>query len=87
VVTKRVVVRKYFWYVDPSVQFLLGNGVPAPEGATIHPIAPPVPVSLDDDKIGFTVDVASRLDREQNDDAETRAVIVPIAAEELADSA
>jgi hypothetical protein len=74
--------------MDPSVRFLLGNDVPETEGATIHPITPPVPVSIDEDKIGFTVDVAGRLDREQTADVAPRAVIVPIVeAPPLADSA
>ena len=83
-------VPNYFWCMDPSVHFLLGNDVPTPEGATIHPIVPPVPVSLDDDKIGFTVDVAARLEPEPLPEAATEGVIVPIAEaapEELADSA
>lgn len=88
-VTEYDVVKKYFWCMDPSVQYLLGNDVPAPESATIHPIAPSTPASIDDDKIGFTLDVAMRLDRE-SDDEPARALIVPILkrpSEELADSA
>jgi hypothetical protein len=51
--------------MDPSVHFLLGSDLPTPEGATIHSIAPPVAVAeIDDDKIGFTLDVAMRLDQE-----------------------
>jgi len=71
------------------VQFLLGNGIPVPEGATIHQIAPPPPVEIDDDKIGFTLDVAMRLDQEQPSDAVRGGVIIPIDenAPELADSA
>jgi hypothetical protein len=75
--------------MDPSVQFLLGNGVAAPEAATIHSIVPATPASIDDDKIGFTLDVAMRLDRE-SDDEPAHSVIVPIVTAtptELADSA
>jgi hypothetical protein len=75
--------------MDPSVQFLLGNGVSAPEVATIHPITPATPAAIDDDKIGFTLDVAMRLDRD-SDDEPARTVIVPIVKPtppELADSA
>jgi hypothetical protein len=88
VVTERVEVRKYFWFMDPSVQFLLGHDLPEPEGATIHSIVPQAPVSIDHDKIGFTLDVAVRLDQEHSDD--TTAVVVPIleaSSEDLADSA
>jgi hypothetical protein len=63
VVTEKPVVTMYFCSMDPSVQFLLGVDVPTPEGATIHSLAPP-PVPIDDDKIGFTLDVAMRLDQE-----------------------
>ena len=76
--------------MDPSVQFLLGVQVPEPEGATIHPIAQPPPVQIDNDKIGFTLDVAMRLDQEQPSDVVPGAVIIPIdesAPEELADTA
>jgi len=75
--------------MDPSVQFLLGSGAPAPDVATIHPIAPATPASIDDDKIGFTLDVAMRLDQE-SDDEPADSVIVPIVTAsppELADSA
>jgi hypothetical protein len=76
--------------MDPSVQFLLGSDVPAPEGATIHSLVPSPPVEIDDDKIGFTLDVAMRLDQEQQPDASSHGVIVQIgknSPEELADSA
>jgi hypothetical protein len=74
--------------MDPSVQFLLGHDLPEPEGATIHSIVPQAPGSIDDDKIGFTLDVSMRLDQEQSQDI--RAVVVPIAEsppQDLADSA
>ena len=80
-------VREYFWTMDPSVQFLLGRDVPASEGATIHPIA--LPASIDDDKIGFTLDVAVRLDQE-SEEPEQPGVVIPLAEsppQELADSA
>jgi hypothetical protein len=89
VVTEKVMVTNYFWCMDPSVQFLLGSDIPTPDGATIHALTPPTPVSIDDDKIGFTLDVASRLDREA-DDVTASAQIVQItegSPEELADSA
>jgi len=76
--------------MDPSVQFLLGVQVPEPEGATIHPLTPPPPVEIDDDKIGFTLDVAMRLDQEQPPDVVPGGVVVPIdesAPEQLADTA
>jgi hypothetical protein len=75
--------------MDPSVQFLLGNGVAVPEGATIHSLAPALPESIDDDKIGFTLDVAMRLDRELAEDDAGQTSVVPIveAPPELADSA
>jgi len=82
------VVTHYFCYMDPSVQFLLGHDLPEPEGATIHSIVPQAPGSIDDDKIGFTLDVSMRLDQEQSQDI--RAVVVPIAEsppQDLADSA
>lgn len=74
--------------MDPSVQFLLGHDLPVPEAATIHSIVPRAPASIDDDKIGFTLDVAVRLDQEHSDDT-ARAIIVPIVetGQELADSA
>lgn len=89
-VTENDPVTKYFCGMDPSVQFLFGNDVPAPEGATIHTIAPPPPVRIDDDKIGFTLDVAMRLDQEQPSDVVSGGVIIPMdenAPEELADTA
>jgi hypothetical protein len=79
----------YFWHMDPSVAYLMGSDVPEPEGATIHPIAPSAPVHSDDDKIGFTLDVSMRLDRE-SEEREPGGVIVPIVestTEDLADSA
>ena len=63
--------------------------MPASEGATIHSIAAEAPVSIDENKIGFTLDVTVRLDQESDDDL-PRAEIVPIAEaapEELADTA
>jgi hypothetical protein len=90
VVTEKVVVTNYFWSMDPSIQFLLGSDIPSPDVATIHALTPPTPVSIDDDKIGFTLDVAVRLDQEQADDVSANALIVQIteaSPEELADSA
>ncbi len=86
-VTGNAEIAKYPRCMDPSVQFLTGK-VAATRGATIHPIVPETPVSLDDDKIGFTLDVAARLDREHSE--ENDGVIVPITdatQAELADSA
>jgi hypothetical protein len=74
--------------MDPSVQFLMGTDVPAPEGATIHSITPPSTVQIDDDKIGFTLDVAMRLDQDQL--ADVKGVVIPIdenQPEDLADTA
>ena len=88
-VTERVVVTKYFWCMDPSVHFLIGKDDACAEGATIHSIAPEAPVSIDENKIGFTLDVAVRLDQESDDDL-PRAEIVPDRrrrTQELADSA
>jgi hypothetical protein len=76
--------------MDPSVQFLLGNQVPASEGATIHSLAAPPLVQMDDDKIGFTLDVAMRLDQEQSSDVVPDGVIIAMdenAPEDLAESA
>jgi hypothetical protein len=76
--------------MDPSVQFLLGNDVPATKGATIHSIAPPLLVQIDDDKIGFTLGVAMRLDQKQPSDVVPQGVIISMveyAPGELADSA
>ena len=75
-----------------SVPFLLGNDVPTSKGATIHSIGlPPERIDdQDDHKIGFTLDVAVRLDREQSDRNAEAGVIIPMAenrARELADSA
>ena len=80
----------YFWCMDPSVQYLMGNDVPEPEGATIHSIVPISPVHIDDDKVGFTLDVSMRLDREQSEAIAQGGVIVQIVvnpSEDLADSA
>lgn len=79
----------YFWRMDPSVHYLMGSDVPEPEGATIHSIVPLSPDHSDDDKIGFTLDVSMRLDRE-SEEVEQGGVIVPIVkdrSEDLADSA
>jgi len=76
--------------MDPSVQFLLGNDVPTTDGATIHSIAPPPTLQSDDDKIGFTLDVAMRLDRDQPVEEPSLGVIISITEnrpEDLADSA
>jgi hypothetical protein len=89
-VTENTLVTNYFWCMDPSVQYLMGYDVPVAEGATIHPIVPLSPIQVDDDKIGFTVDVTMRLDQEQSHDDEQRGVVVPIVEspqERLADSA
>ena len=88
-VTEKEMIREYFCCMDPSVQFLLGNDVPTSEGATIHSIVPP-PELIDDDKVGFTIDVAVRLDREQSDQNAEPGVIVSMVEnppQELADSA
>jgi hypothetical protein len=74
--------------MDPSAQFLLGHDVPEPKGATIYPITPPTPVSPDADKIGFTLDVTMRLDRESDELARAGAVVpLDTSSPELADSA
>jgi hypothetical protein len=76
--------------MDPSVQFLLGVDVPEPAGATIHSIAPPTTVAIDDEKIGFTLDVAMRLDQEMPVEDVPGDNVVSInehAPEDLADSA
>jgi hypothetical protein len=87
VVTEKVGVREYFCGMYPSVQFLLGNGVPDSEGATIHSIVPVSPDPIDDNKIGFTLDVAVRLDQELSENARP-GVIVPLVEDpELADTA
>ena len=59
-----------------------------PPDSLIRSIVPQAPVSIDDDKIGFTLDVAVRLDQEHSDDTD-HAVIVPIVetGTDLADSA
>jgi hypothetical protein len=91
VVTEKVTVTNYFWGMDPSVRFLMGGDASEGHGATIHSIAPPPPIPGDDDgKIGFTLDVAMRLDQEGSEDDRPQGVVVPIAEEppqELADSA
>jgi len=66
------------------------NDVPTPEGATIHSIVPLPPIANDDDKIGWTLDVAMRLDQERAVKEAPQGVIIPIirnSPEELADSA
>ena len=75
--------------MDPSVAYLMGSDAPEPEGATIHPIAPSAPVHSDDDKIGFTVDVSMRLDRESEENAPGGVVLPMVESppEDLADSA
>jgi len=76
--------------MDPSVHFLLGSDVQEPEGATIHPIAPPAPPEIDDDKIGFTLDVAMRLEKDPVPEDAEPGVVIPISenvAEDLADTA
>jgi hypothetical protein len=76
--------------MDPSAQFLLGHDVPESSGATIHALPSPEPVVTDDDKIGFTLDVAARLKDERANQETHGAEIVPItdeAAQDLADTA
>jgi hypothetical protein len=88
VVTEKSRLANYFWGMDRSIRFLLANDVAKTEGATIHPITPPSPESRDDDKVGFTLDVAARLDREAEED-DQRADVIPIGESlpTLADSA
>jgi hypothetical protein len=52
--------------MDPSVQYLSGHDIPTPVGATIHTLMPNAPLHIDDDKIGFTLDVTMRLDAERS---------------------
>jgi hypothetical protein len=76
--------------MDPSVQFLMGGDVPEHEGATIHSIVPSSTVEIDDDKIGFTLDVAMRLDQETPTEDVPGGVVIQInesLPEDLADSA
>jgi hypothetical protein len=90
VVAEFIAATNYFWCMDTNVQYLMGSDVPEPEGATIHSIVPISPVHIDDDKIGFTLDVSMRLDREQSEEIAQGGVIVPIIenpSEDLADSA
>jgi hypothetical protein len=89
VVTEKELVREYFCFMYSSVAFLWRNDVATSEGATIHSIVPQ-PELIDDHKIGFTLDVAVRLDREQSDQNAEPGVIVPMVEnppQELADSA
>jgi len=75
--------------MDPSVHFLMGGDDATSDGATIHPLSAESPVSIDENKVGFTLDVAVRLDQETDDDV-PRAQVVPIGdagRQELADSA
>jgi hypothetical protein len=75
--------------MDPSVHFLLGKDDASSEGATIHSLPTDEPASIDENKIGFTLDVSVRLDQESDDDL-PRAEIVAITEaepEELADTA
>jgi hypothetical protein len=68
----------------------MGSDVPEPEGATIHSIAPPTTVQIDDDKIGFTLDVAMRLDQDLPTEDALEGVVIQInenVPEDLADSA
>ena len=88
-VTEKFQLTNYFWCMDRSIQYLLVHEVPHSEGATIHPIVPPSPEPTDDDKIGFTLDVAARLDRE-SEEGDKRADVIPIGKPTpptLADSA
>jgi hypothetical protein len=86
-VTEKFQLTNYFWCMDRSIQFLLAHEVPHSEGATIHPIVPPLPEATDDDKIGFTLDVAARLDRE-SEESDKRGDVIPIGPPPtLADSA
>jgi hypothetical protein len=89
VVTEEAMVREYFYCMYPSVPFLLGKNDSTSEGATIHSIVPP-PELIDENKIGFTLDVAVRLDREQSAQSAPPGTIVPMVEnppQELADSA
>jgi hypothetical protein len=94
-VTEITEAKNYFWCMDPSVQYLMGSDVPEPAGATIHSIVPIVPIATtattdtDDDKIGFTLDVSMRLDRESDEVALGGDIIAIVAEppEDLADSA
>lgn len=88
-ITEKALVPNYFCSMDPSVQFLLGNDAPTSAGATIHSIAPLAPESNDDGKIGFTLDVAARLDRDCDESAlpEVIVPIIELARTRLADSA
>ena len=76
--------------MDPSIQFLLGNDVPKPDGATIHSLVPPPPEPNHDVTIGFTLDVTMRLDQEQSNEVALSGAIVSLAEtspRDLADSA
>jgi hypothetical protein len=88
-VTEITAAKNYFWRMDPSVQYLMGNDASEPVGATIHSIAPLATTTTDDDKIGFTLDVSMRLDRESDEVALGGDItsIVEEPLEDLADSA
>jgi hypothetical protein len=75
--------------MDPSVHFLMGKDEPSSTGATIHSLPSEVPVSIDDNKIGFTLDVTVRLDQQSEDELPSAEIvsITEAAPEELADSA
>lgn len=75
--------------MDPSVHFLMGRDEPSSEGATIHSLPTESPVSIDEDKIGFTLDVTVRLDQEFKDELPSAEIvsITEAAPEKLADSA
>ena len=67
----------------------MGREDASSQGATIHSLPAETPVSIDEHKIGFTLDVTVRLDQESDDDL-PRAEIVPITdagPQELADTA
>jgi hypothetical protein len=86
-VTVISVVDEYFGFMDRSVHYLLRGEIPASGEATIHSIAPEVPVRMDDEKIGFTLDVSVRLERERSDDEDGIVPLHGATPEELADSA
>jgi hypothetical protein len=75
--------------MDPSVRYLLGTDDASSEVATIHSLVTEAPVSPDENKIGFTLDVAVRLDLDSDDDVPRAEIVAITEAErqELADSA
>ncbi len=67
----------------------MGQDEPSSEGATIHTLPTEAPASIDDHKIGFTLDVTIRLDQESEDDVPSAEIvsITEAGPEALADSA